>query len=609
MTPWMRRLHKWVGLLIALQFVLWMASGLTMSLLDHDAVGGHGRGHSPAAPARWPTGLRTPAAVLASTPRPIISLESTWLLERPVYRIVGEAGRRLVDAATGETVEIDATRVAALAGADYGSREHMAPPRLLEGPSLEARGHEGPIWRVDFHDKDDTTLYISGWDGQILDRRNATWRLFDIAWMLHIMDYSGRADFNNALVVMSASCGLWMALSGLWLLAVTLSPAEFVPRRCRRKASLRLFDASEQPLRTLEVAAGEHVFEALARAGMKLPSNCGGGQSCGLCQVRLLGAPPPATDSDRALVRPARLQQGYRLACGLGAQAGLQIALPEGLHGHGDFEATVEQVNALTPFLREITLRADGATFDAPAGAYVQVHVPAYEMCRTRMGYPEAHRADWDALGLLPVLVNAAEVRRAYSLALPPAIREGRVVLLARLYAAPAGGEATPSGRGSSYLYSLQVGDRVRLSGPFGQFALRPGAREKVFIGGGAGMAPLRAMIHARLKQGAAEPIHFWYGARSLRDAPYVSEMEQLARQYPNFRWHLVLSEGQADLESGSPRPVHVAAHDGLLREHPSLEQCEFYLCGPPAMLRATRRMLDELGVPEDNVDFDDFMI
>lgn len=157
-------------------------------------------------------------------------------------------------------------------------------------------------------------------------------------------------------------------------------------------------------------------------------------------------------------------------------------------------------------------------------------------------------------------------------------------------------------------MYTLKVGDELRFSGPFGDFALKPGAREKVFIGGGAGMAPLRAMIHELLAKGATEPLHFWYGARSRRDAPYMDEMRDFASKYPNFHWHLVLSEesGQNDIPSGL---VHEKVKDGLLRMHPNLGSLEFYVCGPPAMLAATRTMLRELGVNDTKIAYDDFKI
>jgi Na(+)-translocating NADH:ubiquinone oxidoreductase F subunit len=206
-------------------------------------------------------------------------------------------------------------------------------------------------------------------------------------------------------------------------------------------------------------------------------------------------------------------------------------------------------------------------------------------------------------------IASREPVRRSYSLAMPLKQADGAITLLARFSPGRQDRKRHPPGKGSSYLYSLREGDALRFSGPFGDFKLKPGHAEKVFIGGGAGMAPLRSMIHALLDGGAKERIHFWYGARNLRDAPYLEEMAELAARHSNFSWHLVLSE-EAECSAGLVKGlVHEASHEGLLRDHPDLHACEFYLCGPPAMLSATRQLLSRLGVTDDRVAFDDFKI
>lgn len=218
-----RWMHRWLGLLLAVQFVLWMASGLAMSLLDHEAVQGHTHQAPPKPDARtWPRGLLSPATVMAGSERPVLNLETAWLLERPAYRVTTDAGVRLLDARSGANLEVDATTARRIASLDYVGPAAAAAPVLLARADTEARGHAGPIWRVDFPDGDDTTLYVSASDGRLLERRNRTWRWFDIAWMLHIMDYTGREDFNNPLVVMAAGGGVWIALTGLWLLVSSL---------------------------------------------------------------------------------------------------------------------------------------------------------------------------------------------------------------------------------------------------------------------------------------------------------------------------------------------------------------------------------------------------
>lgn len=223
MTRWMRTLHKWVGLILAIQFVLWMGSGLLMSLLDHDKVQGHQhRAPAPSTAPQWPAGTLAPSRLLSEAAQPVRTIEATWLRDRAAYRMDNGERTWLVDARSGRSVSVDSGTALAIALADYAGPGRPQQPELMQTATLEVLGHAAPIWRVAFDDDDATTVYVSGQDGRVLARRNDSWRLFDIAWMLHIMDYSNRADFNNPLVVTAAAGGLWIALTGAWLLVASL---------------------------------------------------------------------------------------------------------------------------------------------------------------------------------------------------------------------------------------------------------------------------------------------------------------------------------------------------------------------------------------------------
>ena len=612
MTPWMRKIHKWIGLLIGIQLVLWMCSGLVMSLLNSESVrGAEFRAVKKAIAPPWPQDTLPAEAVLAATALPVHAISTGWLVDRPIYKLAGEQGVKMVDARQGQPVELTAAVAQKLALASYTGPGRPQAAELVER-SLETRAHEGRVWRVPFSDAGDTTVYLSQ-QGEVLEHRNNTWRLFDIFWMLHIMDYSWRKDFNNPLVIGSAVGGLWLALSGIWLLMTSLRLAEFVPQRWRGQRELKVYAPDGTRLRTLRPAVGETVFAVLARQGLQLPSNCGGGQSCGLCDVRVKGQAPEPTSADKAQLRPGKLKEGHRLACNLRVDNNLDVEVSGGAKLWAEQTAVVEAIRPLTPLLREIVLKPEnpaGAEFHP--GAYLQVHVPAYTMDRQQIVFPPSHAADWAAVDLPERWRNKAALRRSYSLACPVDQAEGRITILPRLCHGKTARKNHPPGRGSAYLYGLTVGDVVHFSGPFGDFAIKPGGREKVFIGGGAGMAPLRSMIRSLLHGGAGESIHFWYGARTLSDAPYVAEFEAMAARFPNFAWQLVLSEvpaGSADAASPPTGMVHEVAQQALLRRQPQPESCEFYLCGPPAMLAATRAMLKRLGVDEGRIAFDDFKI
>jgi Na+-transporting NADH:ubiquinone oxidoreductase subunit F len=223
MTAWMRTLHKWVALVLALQFVAWMASGLALSLIDHDAAAGatH-RAPAAAATRPWPSGLVAPAQLLREPGVAVQRVESHWLLDRPVYRLTNDAGTWLVDAASGERLVVDAGLAGAIARHDYAGTVAPGAPERLDTAPREAIDHAPPLWRVRFADDVDTTLYVSAVDGRILERRNRSSRWFEFFWMLHTMDYSGRGNFNHPLVVVSALAALWVALTGVWLLLAPL---------------------------------------------------------------------------------------------------------------------------------------------------------------------------------------------------------------------------------------------------------------------------------------------------------------------------------------------------------------------------------------------------
>jgi Na+-transporting NADH:ubiquinone oxidoreductase subunit F len=595
MTPWMRKIHKWVGLLIGIQFVLWMASGVVMSLLDSDKVRGREWRIKPAAAPVWPATSVPMDTVLAGSRKHVQTISSGWLLDVPVYRLTDGKASWLVRAQDGKPTSIDAALAQQLAKASYSGSGTPATARLLNY-TLETRAHKEPVWRVDFADADDTSVYVSAQTGNVLEHRNRTWRLFDIFWMLHIMDYAERMDFNNPLIIASATGGLWLALTGIWLLMTSFRLNEFIPRRWRGTDTVEVRAGDGSMVCAVTASAGDMALDVLARNGLYLPSNCGGGQSCGLCTVRVRGKAPAPTSADREHVSAKKLADGYRLACNLPVCGKLDLEVGDVAALSANLQGTIESVTPITPFLREIVIRPHfRLAKPCRPGSYIQVHIPSYVREAAQVDWPDHHDEDWNALALPEQLSNPTMLRRSYSVSLPPEQVQGNLTLLVRFLP---GEQQLPPGKGASYLYTLKAGNAISFSGPFGDFALQPGNREKIFIGGGAGMAPLRAMIHSLLESGASETIHFWYGARSLRDAPYVDEMTALAAKHANFHWHLVVTGF-----------VHDAVRDGLLQSHANLGECDFYLCGPPAMLHATRALLADMKVDEDRVAFDDFKV
>ena len=608
MTAWLRRIHKWLGLLIGIQFLLWMASGMLMSLLDSSKVSGSLSRMPKLNSLPWPSNAVPVDGVLAGQQTPVRTLSTGWLLGQPVFRLASSKGTRLVDAMTGRAVVIDGVMARRLAVASYAGPGDPATPRLL-ARSSEVRKHQGHVWAVDFSDADNTAVYVAVDTGAVVAHRNDTWRLFDFFWMLHIMDYWEREDFNNPLVIGAGLGGLWLALSGFWLLMTSLRLAEFVPARFRSTRVLELFTPEGVKLYTASGKTGDTIFAVLSRAGINLPSQCGGGQSCGLCMVRVCDKAPAPTSGDAANISPEKLEAGYRLACNLALNANMNLEVPEAAT-HGSFRvAVVHGIRDVTPSMREIVLTLDEEHGrDFWPGSYVQIEVPPYETTLAALGEPGIRTVGVEFAQSV-CISNAARARRSYSLSRPAGPGDRTLTLLVRLMLGQQASAAQRFGVGSAYMFSLREGDRIQLTGPFGEFSLRQGARERIFIGGGAGMAPLRAMITHLLTAGEEAPIHLWYGSRTLAEAPYLDEMETLSRDNPNFNWQLVVSDEPVSTGAILTGLVHLRALELFLAHHTTLLSCDFYLCGPPAMLHATRQMLADLAVPDANISFDDFKI
>lgn len=355
---------------------------------------------------------------------------------------------------------------------------------------------------------------------------------------------------------------------------------------------------------------GDKLLPILQSGGLAIPSPCGGRGTCGLCRVRLPDEAHEPGPSERARLSGAELRQGVRLACQTVVRGPLAVAVPEELLSVETLTCTVVSNTMLAPLISEIVLDLPkGAAFDARPGAFVQVSAPPYGLDFARIEVAPEYEEIWTRLGWRALRVQSAvPVTRAYSLANTPA-DAGKIVLTIRLAVPPPGGTGIPPGIVSSYLFGLSPGESLAVSGPYGDFGARETAREMVFIGGGVGMAPLRAIIHDQLDRvGTDRRLSYWYGARGRTDAFYVDEFRDLEARHANFSFHLALSDPDPDEPKGTARGfIHEAVFQGYLRDHPAPEECEYYLCGPPLMIQAVRAMLDNLGVEDEMIHFDDF--
>jgi Na+-transporting NADH:ubiquinone oxidoreductase subunit F len=372
------------------------------------------------------------------------------------------------------------------------------------------------------------------------------------------------------------------------------------------EVTIRLNDS-----RSITAVVGERLLSALAGCDVLLPSACGGRGTCGQCRVTVLegGGPPAAVET--SLLTRQQLADGERLACQVTLRKDLAVRVPTEVLGIRRLRCTVRSNHNVATLMKELVLELPaGERMAFRAGCYVQASCPAYCTEFAKFDIDDVYRAEWDRLDLWSlVAATDASATRAYSLASSPA-DSTRLTLVVRLATPPSGDdESIPPGVVSSYLFGLRAGDRLDIAGPYGTFFADDTDREMIFVGGGAGVAPLRSMIRDLVvDQQTTRTVSFWYGARDPLELCYRDEFERLQAESPRFTYTCALSEpqpqGDCEEEVGF---IHEVLERRYLKDHPAPEVCEYYLCGPPLMIKAVLAMLERYGVDRDNIRFDDF--
>ncbi|MEO9340398.1 NADH:ubiquinone reductase (Na(+)-transporting) subunit F [Mesorhizobium sp. SB112] len=366
---------------------------------------------------------------------------------------------------------------------------------------------------------------------------------------------------------------------------------------------------------------GERQFTGLANFklldilnvnGVAVPSGCAGAGTCGLCRVSGITGTGEPLPTERARLSRADIRAGMRLACQIVVRNDTSVTVPEEVLGITTMSCRVVSSRSVTPLIKEIVLAlSEGAKFKFRAGNFVQITAPPYSLAFSSIALEPQHTAEWKKLGIDKLASQSSmAVSRAYSVASRPQ-DAGLIVLNIRLATPPPAKPRVPPGIVSSWLFGLREGDTVEVAGPYGHFAAQDSNREMVFIGGGVGMAPLRAIITDMLeRQASRRKISFWYGARSRGELFYADEFDELARRHENFQWVPALSEpARNDAWEGETGFVHDVVFRAYLKDHPAPEDCEYYLCGPPLMIEAVYAMLDECGVESESIFNDDFGI
>ena len=364
------------------------------------------------------------------------------------------------------------------------------------------------------------------------------------------------------------------------------------------------------PEKAVTTAAGGKLLGALADQGIFIPSACGGGGTCGQCRVDVHSGGGDILPTEQGHINKREAKAGCRLACQVAVKQDMEIEVEDEIFGVQQWECEVISNDNKATFIKELKLKIpNGESVPFKAGGYIQIEAPAHHVKYSDFDIDEQYKGDWNHFGFFDVESKVdTDTLRAYSMANYPE-EEGIIMLNVRIATPPPGKLHLPAGKMSSYIFSLKPGDKVTISGPFGEFFAKETDNEMVFIGGGAGMAPMRSHIFDQLKRlKTKRKMSFWYGARSLREMFYEDDYNGLAADNDNFQWHVALSDPQPeDNWDGMTGFIHNVLYENYLKDHEAPEDCEYYMCGPPMMNAAVIHMLKDLGVEDENILLDDF--
>ena len=385
--------------------------------------------------------------------------------------------------------------------------------------------------------------------------------------------------------------------------ALMIAEKKLVPQG---KIKLMINDDEEK---SPEVGAGGTLLNELSNQKIFLPSACGGGGTCGLCKCQILEGGGDILPTEKTHLTRKEIAEHWRVACQVKIKQDMKIHIPEEIFSIQKFECEVISNDNVATFIKELKLQLPkGQHMDFKAGGYIQIYIPEYNLKFNEFNVEKQYRGDWDKYQLWDYkALNDEEIFRAYSMANYP--DEGDIVMLNVRIATPPPNLDVPPGIASSYIFNLKPGDKVTVSGPYGEFFIKDTPREKIYIGGGAGMAPMRSHLFHLFKTMHTDiKVSFFYGARSLREMFYDEEFKEIKKRFPNFSYTVALSEPMPeDNWTGPTGFIHQVVQDEYLCKHEDPEEIEYYLCGPPMMIDAVNNMLYNMGVDEEMIAYDVF--
>ena len=363
--------------------------------------------------------------------------------------------------------------------------------------------------------------------------------------------------------------------------------------------------------KTLDIPAGGKLLNALSDAGIFVSSACGGGGTCAQCEVKVFSGGGDILPTEKTHINKKEAREGCRLSCQVAVKQDMRIEVPAEAFETKKWVCKVRSNHNVATFIKEFVIELpEGEDVGFKAGGYIQIECPPHTAVYKDFDIEEEYHGDWDKFNVWRYVSKVDEpVVRAYSMANYPG-EKGIIMLNIRVASPPPRApDGTPPGKMSSYIFSRKPGDEVTISGPYGEFFIKDTDSEMVYIGGGAGMAPLRSHIFELFKNlKTGRKVSYWYGGRSMRELFYVDQFRAIEKEFPNFKFNIALSDPQPeDNWEGLTGFIHQVLLDNYLKEHSAPEDIEYYICGPPMMNAAVFKMLDDLGVEKENIAYDDF--
>lgn len=615
MMLWIRKIHKWASVIVGIQFLLWLSSGIYFNLMDHNKAVGHAYFSDHKEIANFdPLQMTDPKLVLEKF-QPSVELIPTTLLTKPYYLLIHQKGLyenffhhcTLVDAYSGLQLTIDKAMVNALAEQSYSGPGKIISSKLITEGIDDFPTQRNPAWQVNFDDDVATSVYVEADSGRIIGHSDKDKRLADVFFMLHFMDYANLGNFNNIQIMLFAFVALWLSLTGIvWTVDLGLR-GQYQVKWLAKKRKVKLFDMNRKSMGTVIFSTHTNLLDGLVEHNIVLPSTCGGGGTCGRCRV-MINPSVSSTSADYVHFNEVELAQGYRLACQHFSDDIDHMTLMDVTNAQ-KHRLELHQSRFISPFIKELRFKVIGGyQLSYKAGAFMRFFIPAAKTHSVPVELSDSFRTHWQHVQAVEFEHEACT--RSYSCAESSATTD-ELVFTIKMQSAPE--HSVRPGVASHYLCNIAVGTTVEALGPFEEFGVKENSNKTiVLVGAGSGMAPLRAiideqmsMLEPRQSGKGLRPIYFFYGARTEVDLLYADNFYQLADQYMHFHYYPVLSKPDEEWLGAAGYAQHILALN--LDSLGDIGNLEFYLCGPQGMMDEVIALLKAKGVDDDDIRFDLF--